>query len=60
MDFGASALHATEPSHLPFGELVDCDFELSKHVVERELADAVESDELIFETIINEVVWRDA
>ena len=48
MDVGASSFHASEPGHLPLGELVYRSLKLSEHLVVSELSDDVKSDKLVF------------
>ena len=60
MDADALALHAAEPCHLAFCELVDGGGELGAHLVEGELSGQVEGDELVLKSIVDQVFRRDA
>ena len=60
MDLKAPALHATEPSHLPLGKLVDGNLKSGEHLVVRDLPRQVFGHELIFQTVVDEVCLRQA
>ena len=51
----ASPLHSPEPRHLPFGELVYGDFELGEHLLIGDFPDDILGDELILQSVIDEV-----
>ena len=58
MDAGTAALHAPEPGHLAFGELVDGDGESLTHLPVVELAQKIECDELVLKPVGNESFCR--
>ena len=60
MDLKAPTFHASEPSHLPLGKLMDGDFKPREHLVVGQLPCQIFRYELIFETVIDEVFRRDA
>ena len=55
VDGAATSLHAAKPSHLALGKLVDGCFQLLHHFVIRQLTSAMEGEELVFQTIIDEI-----
>ena len=58
MDGDAFALHAAEPCHLALCELVDGGGELLAHLLESEFSYQIECNELVFQSVIYQVFWR--
>lgn len=52
----ASALHASEPSHLAFGKLMYRDFKLAHHVVITHIAHHVTGQILVLKSVVYQVV----
>ena len=60
MDGDATALlHAAEPGHLALGKLVDGYLQLAEHFVVGQLADAIEGDVLVLQTVADETLGGD-
>ena len=53
-----TTLHASEPSHLALGKLMDGCFELEEHLVVRDFANGILSQELVLQAIVNQVFGR--
>ena len=60
MDGEATALHATEPGHLALGKLVDGYLQALEHLVVGKPAHQILRDKLILQSVVDEVVSRDA
>ena len=55
VDADAFAFHSTEPGHLPLGKLVNGGGELRAHLVVGQFPYDVLGDELVFESVVDEV-----
>ena len=53
MDADALALHAAEPSHLPFGELVNRISQKSFHLIQRQHTQNVLRNELVLKPVVS-------
>ena len=60
MNRKAPSLHASEPRHLPFGKLVDGNLQAAEHLVVGGLPGDVFGDELILQSVVDEILGGDA
>ena len=60
MNPDAFAFHAAEPSHLPFGELMNGYGEEPAHFVVLKDSCQIQGHELVLQTVINQVLCRNA
>ena len=58
MNGKTSALHTTEPGHLPFGKLMNGDFQSSQHLLIRSFSYHIFCDKLVFQPVIQQVFCR--
>lgn len=60
MNEESATLHATEPCHLAFGELVNGRFESGKHGLVVRLPRQIQGDEFVFQPVIDQIIGRNA
>ena len=53
MNVGATALHASEPSHLSLGKLVYGGLKLSEHLIIGELSYYMKGYKLVFQAVLD-------
>lgn len=56
----SATLHASKPRHLPLGKLMDGCFQTVLHLLPRHMSRHIKSQILIFKTIIDKIVGRNA